>query len=89
MYTTDNHDVENSYLLQIGAIPTSEDFFPSDSSLSIHIYSPNCTGQELRLQDCQSDKLNSCTSQNEVGVICQGSLKNQQFEPLQYQETCD
>lgn len=57
-----------------GSIPVLTNFF-SDSFRPALINSPNCTGHELKLENCTSLSTSACTSQMDVGVICQSEIE--------------
>ena len=55
-----------------GAIPIINEFSPDDATIATYIRYPNCTGEEIRLQDCINDQEQTCSQNQIVSVSCEG-----------------
>lgn len=56
-----------------GAVAVSDGSVFSDTTRTVFLSGPDCTGSESSLAECPKHATQSCTAQGGVGAICQGN----------------
>jgi len=63
----------------VGAVAVSDGAVFSDSSRSVFLTGPDCSGNESSISDCPVDQSLPCSTRGGVGVICQGNNTKGQY----------